>query len=38
MEAEMTILVRTTKRPILVVKGLSTNVAILGYDFIQQEG
>jgi hypothetical protein len=38
VEAEMTILGRTTKRPILVVKGLSTTEAILGYDFIKQEG
>jgi hypothetical protein len=38
VEAEMTILVRTKKRPILVVKGLSTTEAILGYDFIKQEG
>jgi hypothetical protein len=34
----MTILGRTTKRPILVVKGLSTTEAILDYDFIKQEG
>jgi hypothetical protein len=33
----MTILGRTKTRPILVVKGLSTTEAILGYDFIKQE-
>jgi hypothetical protein len=38
VDAEMSILGRTTKRPILVVKGLSTTEAILGYDFIKQEG
>jgi hypothetical protein len=38
VEAEMTILGRTTKRPILVVKGLLTTEVILGYDFIKQEG
>jgi hypothetical protein len=38
VEAEMTILGREKKRPILVVKGLSTAEAILGYDFIKQEG
>jgi hypothetical protein len=38
VEAEMTILGRTTKRPILVVKGLLTTEAILGYNFIKQEG
>jgi hypothetical protein len=35
VEAEMTILGWTKTRPILVVKGL---LAILGYDFIKQEG
>jgi hypothetical protein len=35
----MTILGRTKTRPILaVVKGLSTTEAILGYDYIKQEG
>jgi hypothetical protein len=38
VEAEMTILCRTTKRPILVVKELLTTEAILGYDFIEHEG
>jgi hypothetical protein len=38
VEAEMTILGRTTKRPILVVKGLSMTEGILGYNFIKQEG
>jgi hypothetical protein len=38
VEAEMTILGRTKTRPILVVKGLSTTEAILGYDYIKQEG
>jgi hypothetical protein len=38
VEAEMTILGRTTKRPILVVKVLLTTEAIHGYDFIKQEG
>jgi hypothetical protein len=36
--AEMTILGRTKTRPILVVKGLSKTEAILGYDYIKQEG
>jgi hypothetical protein len=38
VEAEMTILSRIKTRPILVVKGLSTTEAILGYDYIKQEG
>jgi hypothetical protein len=38
VEAEMTILGRTRTRPILVVKGLATTEAILGYDYIKQEG
>jgi hypothetical protein len=38
VKAEMTILGRTKTRPILVVKGLSTTEAILGYDYIKQEG
>jgi hypothetical protein len=38
VEAEMTILGRTKTRPILVVKGLLTTEAILGYNFIKQEG
>jgi hypothetical protein len=38
VEAEMTILGRTKTRPILVVKGLLTTEAILGYDYIKQEG
>jgi hypothetical protein len=38
VEAEMKILGRTKKIPILVVKGLSTTEAILGYNFIKQEG
>jgi hypothetical protein len=38
VEAEMTILGRTNTRPILVVKGLSKTEAILGYNFIKQEG
>jgi hypothetical protein len=38
VEAEMTILGRTKTRPILVVKGLSTTEAIIGYNFIKQEG
>jgi hypothetical protein len=38
VEAEMTILGRTRTRPILVVRGLATTEAILGYDYIKQEG
>jgi hypothetical protein len=38
VEAEMTILDRTTTRPILVVRGLATTEAILGYDYIKHEG
>jgi hypothetical protein len=38
VKAEMTILARTKTRPILVVKGLSKTEAILGYDYIKQEG
>jgi hypothetical protein len=38
VEAEIKILGRTKTRLILVVKGLSTTEAILGYDFIKQEG
>jgi hypothetical protein len=38
VKAEITILGRTMTRPILVVKGLSTTEAILGYDYIMQEG
>jgi CRISPR/Cas system endoribonuclease Cas6 (RAMP superfamily) len=38
VEAEMTILGQTKTRPILVVKGHSTTEAILGYNFIKQEG
>jgi hypothetical protein len=38
VEAEMTILGRTKMRPILVVKGLLTTEAFLGYDYIKQEG
>jgi hypothetical protein len=38
VEAEITILGRTKTRPILVVKGLSASEAILGYNFIKQEG
>jgi hypothetical protein len=38
VEAEMTILGRKKTRPILVVTGLSTTEAILGYDYIKQEG
>jgi hypothetical protein len=38
VEAEMTILGQTRTRPILVVKGLATTEAILGYDYIMQEG
>jgi hypothetical protein len=33
----MTILGQTRTRPVLVVKGLATTEAILGYDFIKQE-
>jgi hypothetical protein len=38
VEKEMIILGRTKTRPILVVKGLLTTEAILGYDYIKQEG
>jgi hypothetical protein len=38
VEAEITILGQTKTRPILVVKGLSTKEAILGYEYIKQEG
>jgi hypothetical protein len=38
VEAEITILGRTRTRPILVVRGLTMTEAILGYDYIKQEG
>lgn len=38
VEVELTILGRTFIRPLLVVSGLSLNHAILGYDFIKEEG
>jgi hypothetical protein len=34
----MTILGRTKTRPILVVRGLLTTEAILGYEYIKQDG
>jgi hypothetical protein len=38
VEAEITILGQTRTRPILVVRGLAMTEAILGYDYIKQEG
>lgn len=38
VELEVSVLNKTVKRPFLVVSGLSQTSAILGYDFIKEEG